>query len=273
MALRVAVVLSVAVAAGHVVQMIRPANGVAASANDPTLEADPLLPELAGITAVSAASPAQDPDCSLELDLEALPGAMIGLTLLAPCNMGERVVIRHSGLAFAETVGATGQLRTQFPAMEAQATVAAFVGSSDIVMAEIAVPEVADYLRLSVQMPSTARFDLRAEEDGQLFVAKLAGPEGASHRVTVLGHARTDDPMMSQIYSVAIVDLANPVLTLELSITPEICGRTLVAEIALSRQGRVTESSSSVQVPLCGEAGDILLLKNLLPDLTLATLH
>lgn len=196
---------------------------------------------------------------------------MIDLALSAPCNLGERVVVRHAGMAFAETIGADGQLRLQLPAMAADATVAAYVGNAEVVLGKVTVSDVAEYLRLAVQMPGTARFGLRAEEQGQVFVAKSAALDGAAHRITELGQAKIDDPLLSQVYSVALRDYATPELTVELRITPETCGRTLTAEVTLSRFGKAEQTHPSVSVPLCGTSGDILLLKNLLPDLTLAS--
>ena len=270
MALRVVAVLAVAFAAGHVVQTLRPLPPqTAALAEDAPQPAKAALPQLSGITAVSATTAGDDPACGLDLRLKNAPGAMIDLSLSAPCNMGERVVFRHAGLAFTETIGADGELQLQIPAMATEAQVTAYVGSSEVVLGKISVPDVAEYLRLAVQMAGSARFDLRADEQGQVFVAKSAGLEGAPHRITTLGQARMDDPLLSQVYSVALRDFASPVLTVELGITPETCGRTLAAEVVLSRFGKALQSSRSVAVPLCGTSGDILLLKNLLPDLTL----
>ncbi len=271
MALRIVAVLAVAFAAGHVVQTLRPLpqETAAASAIDAPQPVLAELPQLAGIVAVSATTTGDDPACALGLRLENAPGAMIDLSLSAPCNMGERVVFRHAGLAFTETIGADGQVQVQLPAMTADALVAAYVGSSEVVLGKISVPDMAEYLRLAVQIAGSARFDLRADEQGQVFVAKSAGLEGAPHRITTLGQARMEDPLLSQVYSVALRDFASPELTVELGITPETCGRTLAAEVVVSRFGKALRSSRSVAVPLCGTSGDILLLKNLLPDLTL----
>lgn len=271
MALRIVAVLAVAFAAGHVVQALHPVQQdvAAASSLDEPQPVQPDLPELAGITAVSASTTGDDPACALDLRLKTAPGAMIDLSLSAPCNLGERVVFRHAGLAFTDTIGADGQLQVQLPAMATDALVAAYVGSSEVVLGNISVPDATEYLRLAVQMAGPYRFDLRADEQGQVFVAKSAGGEGATHRITSLGQARMEDPLLSQVYSVALRDFANPELTVELGITPETCGRTLTAEVVLSRFGKAFQSSRTVAVPLCGTAGDILLLKNLLPDLTL----
>jgi hypothetical protein len=268
-ALRVASVLSVAIAAGHLVQSMAHAPvGEAALALDPIATG---LPTLSGITTVAAISSGSDPACALHLDLATAAEAMIDLSLSAPCNLGERVVIRHSGLAFTGSIGADGKLHAQVPALTQDALVAAYVGSSEIVLGKIAVPEVEDFLRIAVHLPAFAKFDLRADEGGQVYVASKTTPGNVPHRIIWLGQGKTEDQLVSQVYSVALREYANPELTVELRITPETCGRTVTAEIVTSRSGRLTQSVRDVAVPLCGTAGDILLLKNLLPDLTLAT--
>ena len=269
LALRVVSVFTVAMAAGHLVQsMPHEPVGVATPAQEQIATG---LPILTGMTAVAASTSGTDPACALSLDLAAAPNAMIDLSLSAPCNLGERVVIRHSGLAFTDSIGADGRLRAQVPALEPDALVAAYVGSSKIVLGKVAVPEVADFLRVGVHLPALARFDLRADDNGQVFVASKTTPGSNPPRIVWLGQGKTEDPLVSQVYSVALRDFANPELTVELRIAPDTCGRTLTAEIVTSRSGRITRSVRDVAVPLCGSAGDILLLKNLLPDLTLAT--
>lgn len=272
MALRVFAVLAVALAAGHLVQTLRPEPlTMTAVAGSPPAVPEATLPQLAGITTVSATTSGTTAACDMRLALAQAPAATIDLTLAAPCHSGERVVIRHAGLAFSETLGADGRLRLQFPALTQDALVAAYVGSSEIVLGQIEIAEVVDFLRLAVQMPAPALFDLRADEGGQVYVARATGPDGEIQKITALGETRMESPLLSQVYSVAIRDLVAPELSVELRITPEICGRTLAADIFLSRHGAVTQSSRKVAVPLCGTSGDILLLKNLLPDLTLVS--
>lgn len=271
LAIRIIAVLSVAFAAGHMVQSMRDAPlaasaGIAAAGDDPAE-----MPALSGIRAVSATTSGADTACAVRLDLAAAPEAMIALSLYAPCNMGEEVVIRHSGLAFSGSIGADGGLRLSLPAMTTEALVAAYVGNSEIVLGKVAVADVKEYFRLAVHMPSETRFDLRADEDGQVYVASRQVPGMGPHRVLQLGQGRTENQLVTLVYSAALKDMGQPELTVELRITPETCGRTISAEIITSRLGRADHVGRDVTVPLCGTSGDILLLKNLLPDMTLAS--
>jgi hypothetical protein len=272
LALRVILVLSVAIAAGHLVQSIRQhpqtAESGQAAAAQPT---DDGLPKLVGITAVSSEDTVGDQACALRLALTNSPGALIDIALDAPCHLGQQVVIRHSGLAFSTTIGSDGQLRLQIPAMAIEALVAAYVGQSEVVVGQIGVPDAADYLRLAVQMPGSTQFDLRAEESGQVYIARSTTAGRGAHRITRLGDSGVVGGLISQVYSVAMKDFANPDLSVELHVTPAICGHTLLADVVLLRSGKVSQESRQIEVPRCGTSGDILLLKNLLPDLTLGS--
>jgi hypothetical protein len=278
--LRVFAVLFVAIAAGHFVQSSRPPGHAEEFADlgmaENTIPAQPGgsgvgLPLLSDITPVAGTAAAVGRDrCAVKLALAPAPGAMIDLSLSAPCNLGERVVVRHSGLSFAAIVGAEGQLRLQLPALEADALVATYLQGSEIVLAKVKVPEASSYFRFAVQMPYPSQFDLRAREGEQVYVAGKVGADGDQRRILGLGTMTTSNPLLSQVYSVLKADFASPDLTVELRISGETCGKTLPAETILSDAGTLTRLRFDVVVPPCGTSGDILLLKNLLADLTLA---
>ncbi len=272
-ALRVIAVLSVALAAGQVAETLRlPAQTptpLAAQVVNASAAAG--LPDVRGITSVAATTDSPDSArCTPSLDLAATTSAMIDLALRAPCNKGERVVIRHAGLSFAAQISPDGALRLQVPALEPEALVAAYFDGSQIALAKISVPDATDHIRFAVQMAYPAQFDLRAEEGGQVYVGSYGRTvDNPARRILPLGNSTVAQPLMAQVYSFPADDMtAN--LTVELKITPDTCGRTLPVETLLARGGKVTLTKLAVAVPLCGTSGDILLLKNLLSDLTLA---
>ena len=57
------------------------------------------------------------------LDLIAEPDAMIGITLVAPCQADARVVLSHGGLTVTARATATGSVFTSLPAMDAEGAV------------------------------------------------------------------------------------------------------------------------------------------------------
>ncbi|WP_146038040.1 hypothetical protein [Tabrizicola aquatica] len=287
---RASAALAVALAAGHLAQAVRPADPAALIA---TASKDTVAPQstmavsvpksaslrsglvdqatdLSRITSVSADT-APAADCPASLGLTALPGAMIGLSLTAPCNRAERVVIRHAGLSFTARTGAEGTLHIQFPALQQTALVAVYLEGSAIVLGEVPVTDLGGLRRFALQWDSPALFDLRVAEGDRLFVGSAGQPaDPLGQKIVSLGTASVTDPLLAEVYTypAAATDVS---LTVELRIDPETCGRTLNTQILALHSGRVEVRDYPVAVPLCGTSGDILVLKNLAPDLKLAT--
>jgi hypothetical protein len=274
--LRIIAVLSVAMATGHTVEYLRPAPVAGGAPSSATVAMaggiSAPLPDLAGITPVAAAGDRTGGDgCTRSLDLTAAPGAMIELQLSAPCDAGERVVLRHSGLSFTAQVGADGRLALALPALEEEALVAAYFDGSEVALQSVAVPEAARQLRFVFQAPFPLQFDLRAEEAGQVFVgsARQAGDVGA-RRILRLGSNGVSQPMLAQVYTFPRSNPAAADLTVELRITADTCSHSFMAETLLAVDGSVRRQTLPVSLPLCGTSGDILVLKNLVRAPTLA---
>lgn len=290
--LRVVAVLSVAVATGHAVETLRASSmprGDLAALVPPVVDtsarvADPLprsasldagtadgMPELIGITSVAATTEDRPAgDCSPSLALSADSDAMIDLTLNAPCDLGERVVIRHAGLSFTARTGADGRLSLRLPALESEALVATYFEGSEVALASVSVPALDGKRRFAFQMALPVRFDLRADEGGHVFAASSTQPATGANRFVTLGTLGVADPILAQVYTFPAGGAVDADLTAELRITPETCSRTFPAETVTSVAGEPHRQSLSVAMPLCGTSGDILVLKNLVQDPTLA---
>jgi hypothetical protein len=271
-AVRIIAVVSVALAAGQVAETLRLPAQASAPADDRMMSvaATDGLPAVRGITSVAATTDAPDGGrCSPTLNLAAAPSAMIDVALSAPCNRGERVVLRHAGLSFTALTNPDGTLHLQLPALEPEALVTAYFDGSQIALANVVVPDATDHIRFVVQMAYPAQFDLRAEEGGQVFVGSAARTtDNPARRILPLGNGTVAQPLLAQVYSFPADDMTAD-LSVEVKITPETCSRTLPAETLLARGGKITLTKLAVAVPLCGTSGDILVLKNLLSDLTL----
>lgn len=231
---------------------------------------DASLGELTGITSVAATMPVAGDHCRPSMQLTAVKGAMIQLSLSAPCNRNQRIVVRHSGLSFAVKTRTDGAATVLFPALRPDATVAVYLPDARLVLGKVAVPEVAGFSRLAVIWEWPAEIALRVT-DGDKVLAGTAPNIGsdASH-VMSLGTPDVQSPIMAQVYSVPGHHLDQMQLTGELRITPASCGRTLRLDTVRSDAGVTSAQDQLVPVPLCGTAGDILLLKNLGADLKLA---
>ncbi|OYX26025.1 MAG: hypothetical protein B7Z10_04490 [Rhodobacterales bacterium 32-66-7] len=259
--------LALAVAAGQLTETLR---GQAVGSVEVAMTASDAgyVGAVVGITPVAATTESTKGDaCATALKLAALPGAIIDVVLSAPCHRGQRVVLRHSGLSFTALVGADGQLQLQLPALEATALVATYLDNAQVALGQVEVPDIADMTRFAVHVPAPAQFDLRAATADRVYVS-VPGAEGTA-RVVALGAAQAADPIVAQVYTHPATDASTVDLTLELRITPAICGRTLPVDTWYSQNGKVTRASFTADVPPCGTAGDILVLKNLVPTPTL----
>lgn len=235
------------------------------------LSPDAGVGELTGITSVAASTASASGDhCRPAMQLTAVAGAMIHLSLAAPCNRNQRIVVRHSGLTFAVRTRTDGSATILFPAMKTDATVAVYLTDARLVLGKVTVPDVAGYSRLAVMWEWPADVALRVTDGEKVLVGTSPRIGGEGPLVMSLGTPDVQSPVMAQVYSVPGRDLDQALLTGELRITPASCGRTLRLETVRSDAGVTSVQEQSVPVPLCGTAGDILVLKNLGADPKLA---
>lgn len=232
--------------------------------------ADPGLGQVTGITTVAAAAPGSAGDgCQAQLSLAPLPGAMIEASLTAPCNRGERFVVRHSGLSFSAQTKADGMATVMLPALRSDAMVAVYLQDSRLVLGSVTVPDAASYARYAISWDSPVEMELRVIDGDKVLIGSPA-VSGLEQGVMALGQSNLPAPVLARVYSVPGKSLGQADITGELRITPATCGRTLRVETAQSSGGVASTAEQIIAVPLCGTAGDILVLKNLAPGLKLA---
>lgn len=246
----------------------------AAQTPEPVL--DPNQPEVpeSGVAAGGA-------DCDVTLDLMEEPNAMIGITLLSPCNPNERIVLRHAGLAIAAKMTATGSLFLSLPALEADAALSILFADGKTVEASIPMPDVAKLRRFGVQWMADDTFQIQALENGATYGAPgnisaanpgklaLAAPQTGGY-LSILGDSTVDLPMLAEVYTFPM-DQQTPVdVTVEAAVTEKTCGRELLGETITAFGGTVYITDLTLATPECDALGDILVLKNLVPDLKIA---
>ncbi|MCF8517841.1 MAG: hypothetical protein K9G81_04500 [Rhodobacteraceae bacterium] len=213
-------------------------------------------------------------DCAMQLDLLAQPGAMIGLTLLAPCSSDQRVVLRHAGLAVTGKTSASGALFAVLPALAAVAEVEVLFPSGDTAKATIDVPAIADMQRFVVQWQAEDAFQLHGFENGASYgqpghvSASYAGSPGEGAFLTLLGDSTTDLPLLAEVFTFGADKDAQ--IVLESAVTEATCGREILGETIMAGQGSVEITDLSLAMPDCTAIGDILVLKNLVQDMKLA---
>jgi hypothetical protein len=254
----------------------------------PALPARPMAPaiEVNLTTPAAPSEPAMeatnvDP-CASTLDLANGVNAMIGLTLIAPCHPNERVVLKHAGLAITGKTTATGALFVDIPALQTDGAVEILFQDGSRVSNTVSVPEIGNIRRFAVQWQADDAFEIHAFEDelgyggpGDVSAASphlpAPGLPAMGGFLSLLGDASTDLPLLAQLYTFPSDPSAKATLVVEAPVTKGSCGREILAETLFSEGGRVTVSDLAAAMPGCDAIGDYLVLKNLVPDMNIAS--
>lgn len=309
-AVRIAALLVVVLAAGHLVQTLaakrsaqnataaeqqaEPTEIVALSAGANDLGRSepvaPAIPEtaIAALPAVVPQVPATPAPaelaaekCPVTFDLMAEPSAMIGLTLIAPCHESERVVIKHAGLVVSARTTASGSLFTSIPAMDAEGAVEVLFGDDETATAAIKMPEVTTMRRFAVQWQANDAFQIHAFENGASYGQPGHISAADPHRpgagipaiggfLIQLGDQSSALPLVAEVYSFPVDPAAKVDVVVEAEVTTETCGRELLGETLISIGGKVKVTDLTLAMPECDGIGDYLVLKNLVPDMKIA---
>ncbi|TGD43194.1 hypothetical protein EEB11_10235 [Pseudotabrizicola sediminis] len=247
----------------------------AAPQPDVLAAADPDLFVMPDAPAMTAPVMASAPDCGVSLDLLPQPGATIGISLLAPCHPDQRVVLNHAGLTVTARTSASGALVSSLPALKAVAQVDVIFADGERAQDTVALADFAGVQRFAVQWQAEDAFQLHAFENGARYghpghiSSAFSGTTGETGLVTVLGDASVDLPLQAEVYTFGLA--AKTEIVLEAAITQSTCGREVLGEAILAVNGSVKISDLTLAMPGCDAVGDILVLKNLLEDMTLAT--
>lgn len=240
--------------------------------------APPVAPTPAPVLAETAPV---EPACPVTMDLVAEPSAMIGVTLLAPCQEGQRVILQHAGLAVTAMTTASGALFTGLPALEADATVTAIFTDGARVEASISLPELAAMRRFGVQWQGEDAFQLHAFEQGagygqpgDISAVNTRAPSdvlpATQGFVTLLGDPTAPSPLLAEVYTFPVDPATKAEVVVEAGVTKATCGREILGETLASTGGQVRVMELTVAMPECDAVGDYLVLKNLAPQMNIA---
>ena len=220
--------------------------------------------------------------CPISLKLLVEPSAMIGVSLLAPCHPNQRLVLRHAGLSITAKTSGTGSLTTSLPAFSKDAMVSIRFSDDTIVENSVSVPEVAALRRFGVQWLGDDAFQLNAFENGASYgeighvsAADPKRPKAGQPQIggflSVLGDDGVDQPMLAEVYTYPSEANASVKIVIEAAITKNTCARDILGETLAEVSGDVTITDLTLTMPDCSAIGDILVLKNLDPDLKIAS--
>lgn len=263
-----------ALGAGHVVQS-RAEQGMIRQDDVAVLPVSAVTPVAATDLPVTSLSPRiVEKDCPLSLEALSLPGALLSVTLEAPCQAEERLVLRHAGLAVTAQISAKGFAQVTLPALTVKAEVEALLASGTRLHAQAMVPEVANLRRFVVQWQASDAFQLHAFAPGAgygdpgHYSAAFTGRPGHGPYLLLLGDSTTALPLLAEVFTFDREESAE--IVLESAVTEATCGRDLLAETILAEQGQVTVAELTLAMPECDALGDIVVLRNLAPEMTLA---
>lgn len=223
--------------------------------------------------------------CQAELSATPAAGAMISVSLNAPCHGNERVTLHHNGLMFTELVAPDGTLALKLPALAEQALVIASFLDGSGAAAQTEVTSLEFYERVVVQWRGNAGLQLHAREfdaqyfaDGHVWRGAKTDPTRATEKgggfLTSLGRADAPDALMAEVYTFpsGTTDVSGTVtLTVEAEIQQANCDSVVEAQTLEIRDGRMLKAKElTIDVPSCEAIGDFLMLKNVVEDLTIA---
>lgn len=218
-------------------------------------------------------------ECGIELQLTARSGAMVDVTLNAPCHSGEEVTFDHAGLRFTETLDDAGKLDLQLPAMTTPVQVDADI-DGQVQSASIAVADMGDVDRVALVWQGGTGLQLHALENGAFYGepghiwAEVPGtPDRANNGeggyVTVLGS--TSEGYAADIYTFPISMRSEPAISIEAQVLETTCGKAIIGEyLRSSPETAPIVTPVGMSVPDCDAIGEYLVLKNLPRDLTIA---
>lgn len=256
----------------------------------PALRVPPAAPFARGAAETAPAAPvasaaATPPQCDTVLSADALPGGMVLLTLTSPCHPSARIEVSHEALRFSDSLTPEGDYQVLVPALSAEAQFDVALDGSRYA-AEVAAPDRANYVQAALQWTGETGLQIHALEFGAGYDQSghvWAGqPQDVIHAVraaggflTELGDPHLPDARLAEVYSVprAALDRNGTVrLSVEAAVSDATCGRDVTGE-ALQQQadGTMQPVPLALSMPDCGEGDGILVLKDLLRDLKVAS--
>jgi hypothetical protein len=223
------------------------------------------------------------PSCEVTLTAVAMPAALVDLTLDAPCSPSARAAIHHQGMTFTIVTDDAGQARTTVPALAEGAVFMADLGDAGGAVAAVTVPELAGFDRAVLQWQGTVGPEIHAlefgagyGEPGHVWHGAPRGPDvalaGTGGFLMRLGDGLGLNPHMAEVYtfpSGTTQQSGMVQFTVETPVTEATCGRDLTAQtIQVSPGAEPFAFDLTMAVPDCEFTGEILVLRDMILDLT-----
>jgi len=224
-------------------------------------------------------------DCPVAVMATTLPAGLVRLDLAAPCLPDRVATIHHQGMMFTLLTAADGTASATVPALVQVAVFVVDLGEGQGAVAVAEVPEVALIDRAVLQWQGTDGLGIHAREFGAAYGSSAhvwAGNPRAAD-AAMLGQGgfliRLGDPsltgaMLAEVYTFPTgtsVAEGQVDLSVEASVTAANCGQEIAAQaIQISPEGSPSVIDLTMIMPDCDALGELLVLSNMLMDLTLA---
>ena len=203
------------------------------------------------------------------LSLGTTSGALLRVTLDAPCHPKERVTIRHAGLTFADTTDLAGHLEVTVPAFATPASVVVGFDNGDRLSEMRQVPDLHAVTRTAVAWSGVEGFGLAA-----IAAMPAAGLSGETRAVSAvaktpqsdvnlirLGDPGAEDPKLALV-STAPADLPPAEIEISAEITAATCGKELSGQILrLAPGGARSYDQIGIAMAGCDTIGGAALLR------------
>lgn len=220
--------------------------------------------------------------CTISLDAKAAERAMIEISLIAPCHAGERVVLRHGGLAVTARTTVSGGLFVVLPGLDRKGEVSVLMSDGTSASTAMPLPELSQFRRFGVQWLDHDVLQVHAFENGATYGDPghvsatdphrvVAGMSSKGGFLTLLGDDSVDLPMLAEVYTYPSDPLDQVEITVEAEVTQATCNREVLGELIVSDGGQVTATDLTLSMPECDAIGDVLVLNNPVSELKLAT--
>lgn len=225
-------------------------------------------------------------DCVMEAAAKPIAGAMVELTMTAPCAINERLTVHHNGMMFTASTDAEGAVNVTVPALNEQAVFILAFSNGDGAVAQTQVDDLDSYDRVAVQWRGQAGFQLHAREFGADYgkpghvwsgvesnVDSLINGDGGFFMQ--LGDINIAEAFVAEVYTfpTSITGQAGAInLSVEAEVTLENCGLEIEAQsIEMTDKGSLKTRDLTLAVPDCDAVGSFLVLNNLVSDLKVAS--
>ncbi|KKL24358.1 hypothetical protein LCGC14_2416110, partial [marine sediment metagenome] len=243
-----------------------------------------LAPSVAPQEAVTDAGPAVD--CAPVLTLAAQPGAIAQITFAATCDPGAAIAVHHAGLSITGRLSDKGTFAADLPSLQRTATVAIELKGNIVATRTLSLPDFDRFARVALQWQGDSGLEIHALELGADYGmpghvwAKAPGAVDDVLRedagfLTRLGAGTGPTDTHAEIYSFPTLPQRQPGtvrLSVEAAVTRTTCGRKVSGRsFQNTGMGGVQQTELTLEMPDCDTVGDILVLKNLLRDIKIAS--